>query len=86
MVMLHIKLNHECRNVVANISPPDPSNHKQPWGWGQMSKLTFSKRGHVAYRIKWNHECSHMVANISPADPTSPALGVKGLKYKFFRT
>ena len=52
IVRLHIKLNHEWRNVVANILPPDPSNHKQTLGWGQMSKLTFSKHGHVAYQIK----------------------------------
>ena len=88
MVMLHIKLNHECRNVVANILPPDPSNHKQTLRVGSNVKINvFSKHGHVAYQIKWNHECSHMVANIFPADPCpSPALGVKRLKYKFFRT
>ena len=58
---------------------PDPSNHKQTLGWGQMSKLTFSKHGHVAYQIKWNHECSHMVVNISPADPPPPRpWGSKG--------
>ena len=52
-----------------------------------MSKLTFLKHGHVAYQIKRNHKCSHRVANISAADPTpSLALGVKRLKYKFFRT
>ena len=87
MVRLHIKLNQECRNVVAKILPPDPSNHKQTLGVGSNVKINFFKRGHVAYQIKWNHECSHMVANISPADPPpSPALGVKRLKYKFFRT
>ena len=52
MVRLHIKLNHECRNVVANILPPDPPTINRPWVWVQMSKLTFSKHGHVAYQIK----------------------------------
>ena len=43
-----------------------------------MSKLTFSKHGHVAYQIKWNHKCSHMVANISPTDPPPRPWGSKG--------
>ena len=55
--------------------PPTPTD---PGGGVKMSKLTFSKHGHVAYQLKWNHKCSVMVANIS--------LGVKRLKLNFFRT
>ena len=43
MVRLHIKLNHECRDVVANILPPDPSNHKQILGVGSNVKINFFK-------------------------------------------
>ena len=46
-----------------------------------MSKLTFSKHGHVAYQLKWNHKCSHMVANIFPADPP----GGQKVKIKLFQ-
>ena len=48
-----------------------------------MSKLTFSKHGHVAYQLKWNHKCSHMVANISPTDPQGP--GGQKVKIKLFQ-
>ena len=53
-----------------------PPTHK-------MSKLTFSKHGHVAYKLKWNHKCSHMVANISPADP--PGSWGQKVKIKLFQ-
>ena len=52
-----------------------------PGGGVKMSKLTFSKHGHVAYQLKWNHKCNRMVANISPADPP-PCLGPWGQKFK----
>ena len=61
--------------------PPTPTD---PGGGVKMSKLTFSKHGHVAYQLKWNHKCSVMVANISPADPQGP--GGQRLKLNFFRT
>ena len=48
-----------------------------PRGGVKMSKLTFSKHGHVAYQLKWNHKCSHKVANISPADPLQGPGGQK---------
>ena len=66
--------------MVAYILPTDPLlPPPDPWGGVKMSKLTFSKHGHVAYQLKWNHKCSHMVANISPADPPPPGpWGSKG--------
>ena len=71
--------------MLAYILPADPLlPPPDPGGGVKMSKLTFSKHGHVAYQLKWNHKCSHMVANISPADPPTPkALGVKRLKLNF---
>ena len=48
-----------------------------------MSKLTFSKHGHVAYQLKWIHKCSHMVAIIFPADPQGP--GGQKVKMNFFQ-
>ena len=71
--------------MVAYILPADPLlPPPDPGGGVKMSKLAFSKHGHVAYQLKWNHKCSHMVANISPADPPR-ALGVKRLKLNFFQ-
>ena len=59
--------------MVAYILPTDPLlPPPDPGGGVKISKLTFSKHGHVAYQLKWNHKCSHMVANISPADPPPP--------------
>ena len=62
------------RIYFARKPPPTPT---RPWGGVKMSKLTFSKHGHVAYQLNWNHKCSHMVANIFPADPPEP-WGSKG--------
>ena len=60
------------------LPPPDPG------GGGKMSKLTFSKHGHVAYQLKWNHKCSHMVANIFPRrTPRGP--GGQKVKIKLFQ-
>ena len=61
----------------AHRPPPTPPD---PVGGVKMSKLTFSKHGHVAYRLKWNHKCSHMVANISPQGP-----GCQKVKIKLFQ-
>ena len=73
--------------MVAYILPADPLlPPPDPGGGVKMSKLTFSKHGHVAYQLKWNHKCSHMVANISPADPPPQGPGVKRLKLNFFIT
>ena len=70
--------------MVAYILPADPLlPPPDPGGGVKMSKLTFSKHGHVAYQLKWNHKCSHMVANISPADPQGPG-GLK-VKIKLFQ-
>ena len=60
------------------LPPPPPPPPADPRGGVKMSKLTFSKHGHVAYQLKWNHKCSHMVANISPADPPPGPWGSKG--------
>ena len=69
--------------MVANILPADPIlPPPDPGGEVNMSKLTFSKHGHVAYQIKWNHKCSHMVAIISPCRPPPPAQGPGGQKVK----
>ena len=70
--------------MVAYIWPADPLLPQPDSGGGvKMSKLTFSKHGHVAYRLKWNHKCSHMVANISPQTPQGP--GGQKVKIKLFQ-
>ena len=71
--------------MVAYILPADPLlPPPDPGGGVKMSKLTFSKHGHVAYQLKWNHKCSHMVANISPADPPPPGPWGQKVKIKLF--
>ena len=79
--MLHIKMDHECSNMVVNILPADliPS----PQGVGSKGKNSaFSEHlvmtGHVAYQIKWNHECSKMQAHVlSIRTPSTPEMGSK---------
>ena len=70
-VMLHIKENHACSNIIANIFLTDTPTHLGMGSIGRNS--TFSEHGHVAYQIKDNRECSNMVmmvAYILPTDPT----------------
>ena len=86
MVRLHTKLNRITLQKRGSIFlPADPLLPlPDPGGGVKMSKLTFSKHGHVAYQLKWNHKCSHMVANISPTDPPQGPGGQK-VKIKLFQ-
>ena len=60
-VAYHIKENHECSNIVANVLPIDTP---LPGDGVSRSKFNFFR----TYQIKENQECSNMVANILPAD------------------
>ena len=51
-VAYHIKENHECSNMVANILHAEPT--LEMGSVGQNSN--FSEHGHVAYQINGNHE------------------------------
>ena len=55
-VAYHLKWNHKCSHMVANISPADPP----PQGPGVKIKLF---QNIVMLHIKGNRECSNMVAN-----------------------
>ena len=82
MVMLHIKNNHVCSNILANILPAAPS----PDSGDQKVKFSFAEHGHVAYQIKENRKCSHIIANIifaAPLPPTHP--GGQKVKIQLFQ-
>ena len=57
-------------------------------GVGSKVKLNFSEHGHVAYQIKGNHMRSNMQhgSKYNAHSPPPTTLGVKRLKFNFFRT
>ena len=84
-VLYQVKLNHECRNIMANILPADaPTNAPDLLGESKGQKSTF-RICHVAYQIKCDREYSNMQANIlSLSTPLFDPLGwAKGQNNSF---
>ena len=73
-VAYQTKWNHECSNMVANISYLEITPTLEVGSKSQIS--TFSEHDHIAYQIKGNHNCSSMVAKHFTHRPQPPALGM----------
>ena len=80
MVRLHIKLNHECRNVVANILPPDPSNHKKTLGVGSNVKINFFKTWSCCISNEMESRMQPHGSKYFPRRPHLPGLGGQKVK------
>ena len=102
MVMLHMKGNHECSNIVSNADRGKIRNLSNvifikglcPTLWvdlrGGVKRLKFNFFQIMVMlniKLKRNHECSNVVANLSANPlPSHPTLGVKRSKFNFYRT
>ena len=80
MAMLHIKENHECSNMVANILPADPpTHHPNPWGGISSSLVQNMVMLHINLKRITNAATWKQIFYSSPPPPPPQTLGMRSI-------